>query len=191
MTTLDQSIEIPWGADPFGAPQQSAPAPPPPSSDPWGAQATPAAAPWPAEQAAGADWAVFDDQTVDPFSSQNFGERGIDVDPFAPPPQSNTAPSGVTGGDAWNELISTEQDYLRQLEFVQSAFYPVLQQAGAANVINNWPQLVEQAQLMVMMLDSNPVPSTFAESVTAEFVNVYADYCATQRSMSDTLVKVG
>ena len=56
--------------------------------------------------------------------------------------------------------------------------------------MNNWPQLVEQAQLMVMMLDSNPVPSTFAESVTAEFVNVYGDYCSTQRSMLDTLVKV-
>ena len=43
---------------------------------------------------------------------------------------------------------------------------------------------------MVMMLDSNPVPSTFAESITAEFVNVYGDYCATQRTMCDTLVKV-
>lgn len=193
VTTLDQSIDIPWGADPFGAPQQSAPAPPPSSDDPWGAQSTPAsAAPWPSEpnQAGGADWATFDDQTtnVDPFSSQTFGERAIDVDPFAASPATSHG-GGVTGGDAWNELIATEQDYLRQLEFVHSAFYPVLQQAGAANVVNNWPQLVEQAQLMVMMLDSNPVPSTFAESVTAEFVNVYADYCATQRSMCDTLVK--
>ena len=70
------------------------------------------------------------------------------------------------------------------------SFYPVLQACGATNIVNNWPQLVEQAQLMVMMLDSNPVPSTFAESITAEFVNVYGDYCATQRTMFDTLVKV-
>ena len=70
------------------------------------------------------------------------------------------------------------------------SFYPVLQACGASNIVNNWPQLVEQAQLMVMMLDSNPVPSTFAESITAEFVNVYGDYCATQRTMCDTLVKV-
>ena len=128
MTTLDQSIDIPWGADPFGAPQQqSAPPPPPPvSSDPWGVQSAPvtaaSAAPWPSEpnQAGGADWATFDDQSGDPFSSvQSFGERAIDVDPFVSTPTA-TSSGGVTGGDAWNELIATEQDYLRQLEFVHS-----------------------------------------------------------------------
>ena len=40
-----------------------------------------------------------------------------------------------------------------------------------------------------MMLDSNPVPTTFAESITSEFVNVYSDYCATQRQLSETLSK--
>ena len=78
----------------------------------------------------------------------------------------------------------------RVINLQLSSFVPVLQQCGASNVVNNWSQLVEQAQLMVMMLDSSPVPMTFAESVTAEFVNVYGDYCATQRTMAETLSKV-
>ena len=65
----------------------------------------------------------------------------------------------------------------------------MLQSIGAGNILNNWPQLVEQAQLMVMMLDSNPVPKTFAESITSEFVSVYSDYCGTQRQMTETLQK--
>ena len=42
---------------------------------------------------------------------------------------------------------------------------------------------------MVMMLDSNPLPKTFAESITSEFVSVYSDYCGTQRQMTETLQK--
>ena len=68
-------------------------------------------------------------------------------------------------------------------------FLSVLQSMGAANILNNWTHLLEQAQLMVMMLDSNPIPTTFAESISSEFVNVYSDYCSTQRQMSETLSK--
>ena len=133
-----------------------------------------------------------------------FNERGIDV-------------SNESFDDAWNELIKTEQQYLQQLEFVHRfaiswlihcfkaflatstpctsficilrSYHSMLQSIGAGNILNNWPQLVEQAQLMVMMLDSNPVPKTFAESITSEFVSVYSDYCGTQRQMTETLQK--
>ena len=50
------------------------------------------------------------------FSSQAFNERGVDVsDPFSTP--------GTETGDAWKELISTEQEYLRQLEFVHRYYF--------------------------------------------------------------------
>ena len=110
--------------------------------------------------------------------------------PFAP-----AASSSGGQNSAWDELVNTERQYYEQLEFVfqtfqvkrvlisyLSHFKPALQVAGLTTTLGNWAELVENSQLLIMMLESSSTPSTFAESISDNFISAYTTYCATQKS---------
>ena len=60
-------------------------------------------------------------------------------------PVFDPSPDSAESVRAWDDLIETERQYLKELQFVKSNFEPILENFRVENIIGNWNEIIDQS----------------------------------------------